>query len=476
MRIYWYRSGWRQLKALTFCLLSLIPIGVLLGSAGTEDPVRAQLAQYVNKVVTDGRFQGSVLVARGDDVLLSGGWGMADVENEVENKTSTKFLIGSITKPFTAIAILQLYEKGLLDFTDPISKYSSKLPEGAAGKITLHHLLSHTSGLPDYVGLPGFQKRAEKPITPDEIIDTFKDLPLHFEPGSKFEYSSSGYVLLGRVIEKVAGQKYQAYIKENILDPLGMNSTGVFYDYGTRKDFAVGYEAGSGGLVRSRIIHVSAGYSAGVLGSTVEDLYVLDRALHGASLLRRESVDKMLTPHTAGYGYGWSIGAIDGHLMTGHGGGTPGFISMFQRWVEDDLCVIVLCNNVNVPDYEIALGLAAIALGKPSGFQDQPDAATENVSDNVRKADVPEAVLEKYAGVYRIDPPGFKIEIILRDGVLYAEALGNPAIEMIPISKDEFSIRGLTAKIFFRPDRDGLINSLTFTQEGLEGTGTRVIE
>lgn len=473
---YWHRLGRRQLRALTLSLLVLFPASVSLASADNGDSIRAQLAQYMNQAVTDEHFQGSVLVARGDEVLLIGGWGKADVDKGVENTSSTKFLIGSITKPFTAIAILQLNEKGLLELSDPISKYSSRIPAKIANDITIHHLLSHTSGLPDYVAMPAFQERAEKPITPDEIIDTFKDLPLRFKPGARFEYSSSGYVLLGQVIEKVTGQRYEDYIKENILAPLRMNNTGVFYDYATRKDFAVGYEVGNSGLIRSRIIHVSAGYSAGALGSTVEDLYLLDRALHGNGLLNRESIKKMLTPHTAGYGYGWSIGAIEGHLMTGHGGGTPGFITMFQRWVDDDLCVIVLCNNVSVSDYDIAVDLAALALGKPSGFQDQLNSASEAKSNNVQKVDVPETVLKKYAGVYQIDPPGFKIEITLREGVLYAEALGNPAIEMIPISNDEFSLRGLTAKILFRTRRDGLVNSLLFTQEGLEGTGTRIIE
>lgn len=309
------------------------------------------------------QFQGAFLVARGDSILVSGGCGFANKETNRRNNRTTNFLIGSLTKPFTAIAIMQLMEKGLVDPEKPLSTYLPGYPHDVADIVTIHDLLAHRSGIPDVVSVPDFAVKAHNPITPSEIVDLFGGLPLDFEPGQQFAYSSSNYVLLGMIIEAVTGMTWEEYIESSICRPLDMQNTRVYYDYSERADFAKGYTPGSDGyLVEAGIIHPSRGYAAGSLASTVDDLFKLHRALYNTAFLSAGSVASMFTPHSPAYGYGWIVDDFGGHKLTAHGGSVPGYVSIMQRWVYDSVCVIVLSNNVMAPVHTIANALAAIAL------------------------------------------------------------------------------------------------------------------
>ena len=350
------------MKATLAVLLLFI---VLFIACVSEQAARSELDLYLDAAFDVWQFHGAYLVARGDSVLASGGRGFADLESRRPNTSDTRFLIGSATKPFTAIAIMKLWQEGKIDLDAPLAKYLKDYPSDVADRVTIGHLLSHRSGIPDLVRNQEFARRITEAMEPEEIVTYFRDLPLEFAPGSDYAYSSSNYVLLGLVVEAVAGPPWADYMQENICRPLGMTATGVFQDYPDLPDFAIGYAPGQAGpMTAAPVIDPSCGYAAGSLASTVEDLYKLCIALDDTILLSREAIDLMLTPHSPAYGYGWLVDDFGGHRLAAHGGGLPGYASIVQRWVDDSVCVIVLSNNVMAPAHTIATALAAIALGE----------------------------------------------------------------------------------------------------------------
>ena len=224
-------------------------------------------------------FSGSILIARDGKVLFSQGYGMANLEHDVPNTPQTKFRLGSITKQFTAMAIMILQERGKLNVQDKVKKYLPDAPK-AWDEITIHHLLTHTSGIPNYTAFPEFLKTLPVRVTLKELIAKFKDKPLDFKPGEKFRYSNSGYVVLGQIIETASGQNYPTFMKEAIFDPLEMNDTG--YDNATAiiKHRASGYTRRLGiVLTNCDYVDMSIPHAAGALYSTVEDLLKWDQAL-----------------------------------------------------------------------------------------------------------------------------------------------------------------------------------------------------
>jgi len=290
-------------------------------------------------------FMGSVLVAKGGKVLLKKGYGMANVELDVPNEPNTKFRLGSITKQFTATAILQLAAQGKLHVEDPVSKYIENSP--ASWKdITIHHLLTHTSGIPNFTSFPEYEKTQREPVTPVQLVARFKDRPLDFAPGSKFKYSNSGYEVLGVIIEKVSGEKYEDYLKKHIFDPLDMNDSGYDHDTQIIKHRAAGYEKSKDGKLRNAdYIDMSIPYSAGSLYSTVEDLYRWDRALYTDKILNAEWKKKMFTPFLDNYAYGWIVRGTGADQIIAHNGGVNGFRTAINRFPATDACVIILTNG-----------------------------------------------------------------------------------------------------------------------------------
>lgn len=343
-------------------------LAVILLTASYAVPCRAQdpaakADQFVTGYVQQNKFIGTVLVARGGKPILRKGYGFANREWNIPNGPDTKFRLGSVTKQFTATAILQLVEAGKLKLDDPISKYYTASP-AAWSKVTIHHLLTHTSGIPSYTELPGFfQKESMFDRTPAEIVKLTQDKPLEFEPGEKFKYDNSGYILLGYVIEKITGQKYADYLREHIFDPLGMRDTG----YDTAREIiphrASGYTYTGMIWVNAPYLAMSLPYAAGSLYSTVDDLLIWDQALYSRKPLTAASLDKMFTPNKENYGYGWFIDNKSKHKKMGHAGGINGFNTMIARYPDDKLTVIVLA-NMNTREVEpIANGLAEIVLG-----------------------------------------------------------------------------------------------------------------
>jgi CubicO group peptidase (beta-lactamase class C family) len=297
-------------------------------------------------------IQGSVLLAKGDQIILSRGFGLANIELGVANKPETKFRLGSITKQFTAAAILQLQEQGKLKVTEPISKYIPGSPAAWSG-ITIHHLLTHTSGIPSYTDSPRYMEQMREPAgTPLAFIDRFRNLPLDFKPGTKFHYDNSGYFLLGVIIEQVSGLKYEDYLRKHIFEPLQMTDTGYDWPSTILKERASGYSKDKGGReINAAFLDMGQPYAAGSLYSTVLDLYKWDRALHTTKVLSAKSIEAAFTPNEhemakgVQYGYGWGISQVHGHKAVGHGGGINGFSTVIWRAIEEDAVSIVLSNR-----------------------------------------------------------------------------------------------------------------------------------
>src|ERR1039457_4689075 len=323
----------------------------------------AKADAFVGAYVQQNKFIGSVLVAKDGKPLVRKSYGLAGREWDIPNAPDTKFRLGSITKQFTATCIMQLVEAGKLKLDDPISKYYTDSPP-TWSKVTIHHLLSHTSGIPSYTDLPGFfQKESTIDRTPAEIIKLTQDKPLEFEPGEKFTYDNSGYIILGYVIEKVSGQKYDDYLRQHIFEPLGMHDTG----YDMARDIiphrASGYNFSGVKWINAPYLAMSLPYAAGSLYSTVDDLLKWDQALYAHKPLTTESLDRMFTPNKSNYGYGWFIGKQFEHKLEEHNGGINGFSTVISRYPDDKVTIIVLANMNTVAVGPIAKGLGGMVFG-----------------------------------------------------------------------------------------------------------------
>jgi CubicO group peptidase (beta-lactamase class C family) len=374
------RAGLR-LMALLCALLALA-----LAACGETGPAQATIAPtvtplptvendtrasaYLNQLATDGKLRGAVLLARDDAVLVSMGYGPADEDSQAPNTPHTRFRIGSLTKQFTAMAILILQEHGKLSAQDHLCQYVDTCP-AAWRDVTLRQLLTHTSGIPDYTSLANFSSLSETPATPQQLIARFKDLPLSFAPGARWSYSNSNYVLLGSVVERVSGMPWASFLRQNIFDPLRMSATGYDDSKPHLPDHATGYLRPH---LQSGYVDMTEAYAAGGLFSTVEDLQRWDRALQSGRLVSQATLDAMLRPSVAcadgscglppgeGYGYGWFIGADAGRPLISHSGRLDGFLSYNGFYPHDGIDVIVLSNSETTDVSGIALRLGEMAL------------------------------------------------------------------------------------------------------------------
>ena len=331
-------------------------------------PVRAD--KYLRAYSERGEFMGSIIVARNGKVLFEKGYGMANLEWDAPNTPRTKFNLASVTKQFTGLAVLQLAEKGKLKLDDPVSKFYRDAPP-AWDRITIYHLLTHTSGIPNPRSLDDFPKGIARPYTPLELITIFKDRPLDFLPGKERKYSNPGYYLLGYIIEQASGQKYADYVTQNIFEPLEMKESG--YESGTAvlKHRAEGYAVDKIGLSHADYLDWSIPYAAGALYSTVEDMLRWDQALYTEKLLSRKSLDRLFTRDASGYNYGWFIDTKGKRVKIYHEGSNPGFAAYIARYPEDRTFVMVLSNLETSPVSKIADDLARMAWGETVAAADE---------------------------------------------------------------------------------------------------------
>lgn len=324
----------------------------------------ARMDQIVTTRVDDNSFMGTVLVARGDQVLLSKGYGFANLEWNVPNTPSTRFRLGSITKQFTAAAIVLLAERGQLAFEDPVKKHWPDAPP-AWEAITVFHLLTHTSGIPSFTNYPDYMqewKYHESP--PEKSLEHVRGKPLDFAPGERMSYNNSGYVLLGLLIERVSGQTYADFLRDNIFEPLGMNDSGYDLNATIIANRAAGYSRSPEGVRNAPYVDMTIPHGAGALYSTTEDLLKWTRGVFGGKLVSVASLEKMTTPFKNDYAFGLVVNNAGDRKTIMHGGSIEGFNTELRYYPDSKITVVVLA-NVNGPTAgQLAGQLGALAHGE----------------------------------------------------------------------------------------------------------------
>jgi len=357
-----------------------------------------KLDKLIRAYAEYGKFNGSVLVTEKGKVIYKKGFGLADMEWNIPNQPDTKHRLGSITKQFTSMLIMQLVEQGKLKLDVPISAYLPDYPKKNGDVITIHHLLTHSSGIPNMTSFPGFFKNISRnSYSPVQLVNLFADSTLQFKPGERFAYSNSGYILLGYIIEKVTGKSYEQVLQENIFTPLKMNNTGYDHNRPLLKNRANGYEKRGRSYVNANFIDMSVPYAAGALYSTVEDLSLWDQALYGNQLLRKENMDLLFTKHISSdgghYGYGWDIGEMRlgntaARIETiGHGGGIDGFNTQLTRISSDKSFIVLLNNTGGAPLNEMTNAIAAIIYDKSYDLPKR--SVAYSLADRMEKEGIP---------------------------------------------------------------------------------------
>lgn len=449
------------MKRMRLRIVTLIALGLLVAaSAGAQD-LASKIDEYLKAQVKVNRFGGAILVARDGKVLASKGYGMANVEHDIPNTPETKFRLGSITKQFTAAAILLLEERGTLSVQDQVCKYVPECPD-AWREITIHHLLTHTSGIPNFTSFPDYLKTMMQPSPAASTVERFKGKPLDFKPGERMSYSNSGYVLLGYIIERITGKSYDAFIRENIFEPLKMTNTGYDVSSQILKHRAAGYARRGDGLTNAAYLDMTIPHAAGALYSTVEDLYLWDQALYTEKLLSKPSLDKMFTPFKNNYAYGWTVTTQFNRKMIGHGGGINGFVTFISRYPDDKTFVVVLSNVEGAPASRIARDLAAIVFNEPY------EAPRERVAIQLDPK-----IYDAYVGQYEL-APNLVVAVTKEDDRLMIQLTGQPKVEVFPEAETKFFLRVVDAQITFVKDEKGQVTHLVLHQGGQDRQAKKV--
>ena len=365
-----------------------------------------------NALVREGKAPGlGVAIALRGRIVYAKGFGYADIENRLAVTPASVFQVGSVTKQFTSAAILQLVEAGKLALTDPLTKFYPDWP-GAGSKVTVAHLLSHTSGIRNYTAIPIFQAWKSHFVPADSMLALFKSQTFDFEPGTKWNYSNSGYYILGQLVEKLSGESYANYVRTHLAEPNGL-TTLRYCDltplipnrvrgYATRRE---------GGYENASYQEMSTPYAAGALCASASDLVKWTVALQSGKVVRAETYRDMVTPRPLAdgtpqsYAFGLGVGDLGGHRVVSHNGGIDGFRSQLASYPNDSLVIAVLLNgDTDLPD-RFEKQVARWALGVPTPV--------------VKDLPVPAALLEQVAGSY-VGAPG-PVTITSKDGKLYVE-------------------------------------------------------
>lgn len=326
--------------------------------------VAAKADEYLVQLNALNRFRGNVLIARNGTVVYHKALGLANLEDSVPHSVKTRFPLASLTKAFTATAILMLAEENRLAVQDKINKYLTGAPEEWKD-VTVHHLLSHSSGIPDYSDDSTWPATRSCGIDFHQTVALFKNRKLLFPPGAKYNYSNSGYVLLGYIIEKVTGLSYAQYVTETIFKPLQLSNTVVDDNRLIIHHRARGYVREGLELNTLLPLNMEIGKPAGGIVSSAEDLLKWDQSFYTNKLLSETSKKAMFTVYAGDYGYGWHIDSLNGEKRINHMGVMLGYKVNIDRYTDRKLTVIVLCNSDDVFINSAIKDLGAIALGKP---------------------------------------------------------------------------------------------------------------
>ena len=354
---------------------SLTVLALLLAASPSAQPLAERADALLAAYHDIGQFDGVALIAQGDEIVYENGFGLADRSWEIPNAPEARYRIGSVTKQFTAALILQLAEAGEIRLDAPISRYLPGYP-AAQSVVTVHHLLSHTSGVPEHTIRPEFQDIMRDPIAPEDFLEVFSGRPLDFEPGTAYNYSNSGYILLGVVIERVTGQPYAEALRQRVLEPLGLAESGVQDNTTVLDKMATGYDRVGSRFQHATYIDTSLPYAAGMMVSTVRDLHAWTRSLHGGKVFESaETLERMTTPVLNDYAYGIQSRLLPLGTKTvraiGHDGGIPGFTSMLVYFPETEQ-TLALISNAGDDLFPVMMNLAGVLHGQPAETPRQP--------------------------------------------------------------------------------------------------------
>jgi CubicO group peptidase (beta-lactamase class C family) len=417
-------------------------------TAAAQDTVRME--QVIQSFTEKGEFTGTVLVARGSDMLFSKAYGHANREEQTPNTAATKFRVASITKQFTAAAILLLEERGKLKIDDPVKKY---LPEAPASwdRMTIFHLLTHTAGLPG-LGMPLADKAG--PAAADRslaaVVARLMERPLSSAPGEIFTYGNAAYFVLGHLIQKISGQSYEAFLQENVFVPLGMRDSGL-ENPTVLAGRATHYTATPQGVVSTPTPEGAQPSTAAGMISTAGDLLRWQVGLFSAKVLSQASLKKMTTPFKGDYGLGVYVRTVDGRKAITHGGGAPPFANL--TYFPDSKITVVVLGNLNIsPANELAAFAGALAHGD-----------TVALASEKKAIDVAPEVLAKYVGVYDMGS-GQTFTIALEGSGLTAQPPGGNKLPMLAESETMFFFRDMNVRVEFIKDSTGAVTEMVIHQ------------
>ncbi|REJ76069.1 MAG: class A beta-lactamase-related serine hydrolase [Acidobacteria bacterium] len=433
------------MKLAGICATLLILVAGTLGSdPHGEEAVKEKVDAYAMSYAKTGDFSGCILIRKAEETLYKGCFGKASYRFGLQNTISTKFKIGSISKQITASAILLLEEDGKLETTDLLSEHLGKT--GPSDRITIHHLLTHTSGLVDIFALPNFRKINRKSLSLEEVTAEIFGNDLVSEPGKTYAYSNSGYTVLARIIEKVSGKSYGDFLEERIFGPLKMSSTGDYFDGPVIENLAEGYDpAGYDGVTRPEYVNDVFFRGSGSIYSSVGDVEKWVNALRDGKILKSASQKKLFTEHSGGYGYGISIYRSNENDVFGHDGRISGYIADYLHYRQEDVTIIILGNlQTGVADF-LRRDLAAIVFGKEYKSRAKSTPARGNYPEG----------FEKLAGKYEFAPT-LSVYVDVLDGKLKARANEGSYSEMVPLTDGKYFSRMLYSYIDFRTDDEGV--------------------
>jgi CubicO group peptidase (beta-lactamase class C family) len=425
-----------------FLLLSLVTIRYLHCNGQKASDIESRLDEYLNSANHAYHFNGVALIVHKNVIVLNKGYGFSDLTSQTLNTPDTRFPILSITKTFTSTIILKLQDEKKLSVSDKLSQYFPDFPNGS--KITIHHLLTHSSGIHNYSENVGIEDSSivNHPMSKERVVSLFQDKPLDFEPGKYYSYNNSGYFLLGLIIEKVTGKPYETVVREYIFNPLTMTQSGFDFINLQKTIKAQGYEFWN----KEKVIPYSHfdstfGYSAGAIYSTTNDMLKWAKAIAAKEILTSKTWELAFKPKIQNYGYGWQTGQFFGKKYVKHSGGYPGYMSEFIYYPDEKL-VIVLLNNFGTYEqnvWSIGMGISSIVFGLP---YDNWKLRNEVI--------VEKAVLQSHTGIY-INGKS-KLEFRLKDNILFIFIPGLPEMELHPESENEFFLRDFNTSFHFAND------------------------
>ncbi len=437
-------------------------------SSAVGSELEQEISAFLTELYPDDEPGISVILAKGDEILYKNGHGMANLEHNISISPEMVFRLGSLTKQMTTASIMMLAEEGLLQVDDPITQYFSNYPTHGY-TITLRHLMTHTSGIIDFLAIEEFPEIEKEDITAMDVIDFFKNQPMNFAPGEAYSYTNSGYVMLGAIIEQLTGQSYEDFVQERIFTPLGMDNTyhGSFKRIIPNR--VTGYAMGPNGYENSSYLSMTIPGAAGAIISTVDDLHTWNTALFAGDVVSMESLEEMTTPfilnngELSNYGFGLAIQSLRGQPMISHTGGINGFITYAAYLPESDMYVAVLGNTGYQSRVYEANTILAMAIGDP-----YPALQSQAVDSDV---------LNRYTGKYQTER-GIHFDVSVVDEGLSVSINGGPALDLVAVSDNVFYLDKSFTHLSFveSADTDNVDLVLYTNAEESDGQVARLIE